>query len=72
MIVETIPEIAKLSAKDRYILANELWDQVASDETSIPFDDAVGELLESRKAEYDVDPSAVVSWEDATKKLLGR
>ena len=36
MIVEQIPAIGKLSARDKYILANELWEEIEANEASVP------------------------------------
>jgi len=69
MIAEQIPAIGKLSARDKYLLANELWEEIASDEASLPFDDAVVALLEERRQEYLKDPSKVISWEELKAKL---
>jgi putative addiction module component (TIGR02574 family) len=69
MIVERIPAIGELSAHDKYILANELWEEIASDESSVPFDDAVVALLEKRHQEYLSDPNNVVSWDEMKGKL---
>jgi putative addiction module component (TIGR02574 family) len=71
MIVEKIPAINDLSPEDRYILANELWDQIETNESSVPFSEAVTELLENRHQEYLADPSKVISWE-AIKSKLGK
>jgi len=72
MILESIPAISDLSAEERYILANELWEQVAEDEASIPFDSAVRTLLEARRKESESDPESVISWEDAKRQLAQR
>lgn len=69
MIVEQIPAIGDLSPRDKYILANELWEEVEANQASIPFDDAVVQLLERRHREYLSDPSKVVSWEELKAKL---
>ena len=70
MIVEKIPAIGELSARDKYILANELWEEIAANEASIPIEDAVIQLLEARHREYVADPTKVISW-SALKAKLG-
>ena len=70
MIVEQIPAIGKLSARDKYILANELWEEIEANEASVPFDDAVVQLLEQRHQQYLDDPSKVISWDDLKAKLV--
>ncbi len=72
MIVDQIPAIGDLSARDKYILANELWEEIEANEESIPFDDAVVNLLERRHKEYLADPTKVISWEDLKKKISNR
>lgn len=69
MILEKIPAIGELSAEDKYILANELWEQIESNESSLPFDEAVASLLEQRHKEYLADPSKVTTWENLKAKL---
>ncbi|MCF6313383.1 MAG: addiction module protein [Verrucomicrobiales bacterium] len=71
MIVEKIPAIGDLSAEDKYILANELWAQIETNESSLPFDETVVELLEKRHQTYLADPSKVTSW-DTIKSKLGK
>jgi len=38
----------------------------------IPFDSAVQDLLESRRAELEANPESVVTWEEAKKQLRAR
>lgn len=71
MIVEKFPAIDDLSPEDKYILANELWDQIETNENSVPFNGAVAKLLEERHREYLADPSKTTSWE-AIKSKLGK
>jgi len=71
MIVERLPSVQALSPRDKYLLANELWEEIAADETSIPFDDAVVALLVQRYREYLEDPTRLISWEALKLKLGG-
>ena len=69
MIAEQNPAIGELSPQEKYILANELWEEISADENLIPFNDAVVALLEERHEEYLKDPTKVVTWEELKAKL---
>lgn len=70
MILETIPEIQKLSSEEKLQLANELWEELEKlDDSSI--DPAIIELLESRMAQYRDDPSTARTYEEVKKDILG-
>jgi len=71
MIAEKFPAIHSLSAEDRLILANELWESVESEESSIPFNESVESLLKQRFEHFRENPDTTVSWEDF-KKSIGK
>ena len=71
MIAEKFPAIQSLSAEDKLILANELWESVESEESTIPFDESVEALLNQRFEHFRKNPETAVSWEDF-KKSIGK
>jgi putative addiction module component (TIGR02574 family) len=70
MIKETIPELYKLSAADKFALAVELWDELSSNPDEIPVTEDQSNELDRRFEEYRQDPNKVVSWEGAKARIL--
>jgi putative addiction module component (TIGR02574 family) len=70
MIKETIPELQKLSAVDKFALAVELWDELSSNPDEIPVTEEQLNELDRRFEEYRQDPNKVVTWEDAKARIL--
>lgn len=68
MIVETIPEIAKLSREQIRILSAELWCLGWDEEIDAGRDAAIGEVLNKRWEEYNTDPNGVVTYEGLRKR----
>jgi len=64
MIKETIPELQTLSPAEKFALAIELWDELASNPDEIPVTDEQLNELDRRFEEYQRNPSKVTSWED--------
>jgi putative addiction module component (TIGR02574 family) len=68
-----LPDLLKLSAKDRAQLAMALWESLSDTER----DDALGvtdELraeLDRRWAEHEANPDSAVPWADVRRRLLG-
>ena len=60
MIKETIPELQKLSAADKFALAVELWDELSSNPDEIPVTEEQLNELDRRFEE----------WEDAKARIL--
>ncbi len=64
MILETIPELAKLSTNEKLQLASELWEEniekISSEESEKVFQD----LLKARLEEYESNPESLTSLED--------
>lgn len=72
MKAEQIPSIQTLSLAEKYLLANELWQEVADDESMIPLGGEVEQLLEKRQEEFLANPDDVISWEEIKEKLKNR
>jgi putative addiction module component (TIGR02574 family) len=70
MIKETIPELQSLSPAQKFALAIELWDELASNPDEIPVTDEQLNELDRRFDEYQRDPDKVVTWEDVKAKIL--
>jgi len=64
-------KIQELSASERILLAEELWDSVASDEQLLTLTDDQKAVLEKRLENYLVDKDAGDSWENVRDRISG-
>jgi len=71
MIVERIPEISQLTTREKWILAGELWDEIAADPDAVPMTEAHGALVRERWEDYMKHPERVVLW-DELKERIGK
>jgi putative addiction module component (TIGR02574 family) len=72
MILETLPEVRRLTASEKLILVGELWNDLAAHPTEIPVSREHIAELDRRMEEYRRDPSKVTTWEEVQRRLLGR
>jgi putative addiction module component (TIGR02574 family) len=70
MIKEKIPELQTLSAAEKFALAIELWDELASNPDQIPVTDEQLDELDRRFEEYQRNPDKVLPWEEVKAKIL--
>ena len=70
MIKETIPELKRLSPAQKFALAIELWDELASNPDEIPVTDEQLNELDRRFDDYQRNPDKVVSWQDVKARIL--
>jgi putative addiction module component (TIGR02574 family) len=70
MIKETIPELQRLSAADKFALAVELWDELSSNPDEIPVTEEQLNEIDRRFEEYRQDPDKVVTWEEAKARII--
>ncbi len=61
-----------LTASEKILLAEELWDSVASDKELFPLTDDQKTELDARLASYSVDPEAGDSWEEVKNRISNR
>jgi len=69
VIKETIPKLQSLSPAQKFALAIELWDELASNPDEIPVTDEQLNELDRRFNEYQ-DPDKIVTWEDVKARIL--
>ena len=62
-------DIQTLSVSERIRLAEELWDSILEDQTSIDVTDAQKSVLEQRLADYKSSPSTGSTWEEVDDRL---
>lgn len=72
MILETIPDVNRLTSAQKLLLITELWDDLAAHPTEVPVSREQIAELDRRMAEYRRDPSQVTTWEAIQRRVLGR
>ncbi len=66
-----LEELKKLPIAERLQLAEDLWESIEQDEEAHPESTELIEELRNRYAEFLLDPSVGVSWEDAKTRIRG-
>lgn len=69
--VTVIDRALQLDPNERLELISLLWDSLVDQRLESPVDDEQRQLLRRRLREHRADPSAVVTWDEA-KRRLGR
>ena len=63
--------LQELTSSEKILLAEQLWDSVASDEQQLSLSDAQKQELDARLASYSNDPEAGDSWENVRDRISG-
>lgn len=69
MIAEQIPAVQQLSLQEKWLLANELWDEVDERQHELPTNPEIMAVIEQRLAEYEPDPSGAMNLEDFKRRF---
>ena len=69
MIAERIPAVKLLSLQDKWLLANELWEEVEEHQQELPTSPEIMAVVEQRFAEYERDPSTAMSLEEFKRQF---
>lgn len=72
MILETIPDVNRMTPAQKLLLVTELWDDLAAHPTEVPVSREQLAELDRRMADYRRDPSRVTTWEAIQQRILGR
>ncbi len=72
MRVSDIPEIAQLSTPEKILLAEDLWDNIASDESSVPVPQSHTEELDRRLKRYTSNPGNLLSLKELQTSVENR
>ena len=72
MRVSDIPQIAQLSTPQKILFAEDLWDSIASDESSVPVPPSHMDELENRLKRYESDPGKLLSLEELQIRIKRR
>ena len=69
MSIENHIDIQKLSQSERILLAEKLWDSVASNQDQIEVTESQKQVLDERLAAYSASPNEGTSWEEVKKEM---
>jgi putative addiction module component (TIGR02574 family) len=69
MRASDIPEIDRLSVPEKILLVEDLWDSIASDESSVPVPQSHVKELERRMKNYRSDPGNLLSFEELRNRV---
>ncbi|MBI4530346.1 MAG: addiction module protein [Candidatus Latescibacteria bacterium] len=72
MYVSDIPEIAQLSTPEKILLVEDLWDIIASDESSMPVPQSHMEALDRRLKSYESHPGDLLLLEELRVRIESR
>lgn len=72
MRISDIPEITKLSTPEKILLVEDLWDNIASDESVVPVPQSHIDELDKRLKRYELGPGNLLSFEELRKKIERR
>jgi len=72
MRVIDIPEIDRLSVPEKILLVEDLWDTIASDESSVTVPESHIEELDKRMKRYASDPGNLLSLEELRSRVERR
>ncbi|MBM4064501.1 MAG: addiction module protein [Planctomycetes bacterium] len=70
MIIDTIPELRKLSNSEKLLLINELWDSLSSQEDVLPVTESHKKILDERLKEHEANPEQGSTWEEVKSRIL--
>ena len=69
MIADQIPAVKQLSLQDKWLLANELWEEVEEHQQKLTTSPEIMAVVEQRFAEFERDPSTAMSLEEFKRRF---
>jgi len=69
MRADDIPEIARLTAPEKILLVEDIWDSIASEQSNVPVPPSHREELDRRLADYEKDPGRLLTLEDLRGRI---
>ena len=69
MRVDDIPEIARLTAAEKILFVEELWDSIASEQSNVSVPSSHCEELDKRLVDYEKDPGRLLTLEDLQRRI---
>ena len=72
MRVTDIPGIERLTAPEKLLLAEDLWDSITADESSVPVPDSHRQELDRRLARHKAEPGKLLTLEEMQARVQVR
>jgi putative addiction module component (TIGR02574 family) len=72
MRVDDISEIARLTIPEKILLLEDLWDSIATEESSVPVPQSHREDLDRRLEEYENNPGRLLTLDDLRGRIEAR
>jgi len=72
MILETLPDLGRMTPAQKLVLVTELWDDLAAHPVEVPVSPAQIAQLDQRMADYRRDPNQVTTWDAIQQRILGK
>jgi len=72
MLIEKLPDVQSLPVEEKWLLIDELWQNIAQQVRSVAPDEDVIALLENRFADYLADPSQARPMDETFARLAER
>lgn len=70
MLKEAIPHFKEMSASEKLLLLEELWDDLAENPVDVPVPDWQRQELERRYQEYLQNPTEGSPWSEVRERLM--
>lgn len=72
MRISDIPEITKLNTPEKILLVEDLWDNIASDESVVPVPQSHMDELDKRLTRHELGPGNLLSLEELRTRIENR
>jgi putative addiction module component (TIGR02574 family) len=69
MIAEKIPAVSQLSVDEKWMLANELWDEIEEHQEQVSTSPDILALIQRRFEDYERDPSTAMTLEEFKRRF---
>ena len=72
MVIENLPQLEKLSTREKWVLVDELWSALLAEAPACEADPAIVAELERRMVEYEANPGSGMPWERVRDRMVDR
>jgi putative addiction module component (TIGR02574 family) len=72
MGINEIPQISRMSTSEKILFLEDLWDSIASDESSVPVPQVHKDELDARLENYEANPGNLLSFEELQDRINRR
>jgi len=71
-MTQILNDILKLSESERILMAEAIWDSIASKDKEFELTDDLKKLLDERLAEHEKNPKAGSTWDEVKARIKNR